>query len=91
MRIEFIVIFLGYLALLLLLSFVFSKKMRNLEDFFLASRRLPSSLVFLTLGASWLGATSTLVSIDEAYQIGVSSFWVEERAQNTLRREPILP
>ncbi len=75
-RIEFIVIFLGYLALLLLLSFVFSKRMRNLEDFFLASRRLPSFLVFLTLGASWLGATSTLVSIDEAYRIGVSSFWV---------------
>jgi len=50
--------------------------MRNLEDFFLASRRLPSSLVFLTLGASWLGATSTLVSVDEAYLIGVSSFWV---------------
>ena len=76
MRIEFIAFFLGYLALLLLLSFVFSKRMRNLEDFFLASRRLPSSLVFLTLGASWLGATSTLVSIDEAYRIGVSSFWV---------------
>jgi len=75
-RIEFIVIFLGYLGLLLLLSFVFSKKMRNLEDFFLASRRLPSSLIFLTLGASWLGATSTLVSIDEAYRIGVSSFWI---------------
>ncbi len=75
-RIEFIVVFLGYLALLLLLSFVFSKRMRNLEDFFLASRRLPSSLVFLTLGASWLGATSTLVSVDEAYKIGVSSFWV---------------
>jgi len=75
-RIEFIVIFLGYLALLLVLSFVFSKRMRNLEDFFLASRRLPSSLVFLTLGASWLGATSTLVSVDEAYRVGVSSFWV---------------
>lgn len=76
MRIEFFAFFLGYLALLLLLSFVFSKKMKNLEDFFLASRRLPSSLVFLTLGASWLGATSTLVAIDEAYRIGVSSFWV---------------
>ncbi len=75
-RIEFIAIFLGYLALLLLLSFVFSKRMRNLEDFFLASRRLPSSLIFLTLGASWLGATSTLVSVDEAYRIGISSFWV---------------
>ena len=75
-RVDFIAIFLGYIALLLILSFVFSKRMRNLEDFFLASRRLPSSLVFLTLGASWLGATSILVSVDEAYRIGVSSFWV---------------
>lgn len=75
-RIEFFAFFLGYLALLLFLSFVFSKRMRNLEDFFLASRRLPASLVFLTLGASWLGATSTLVSVDEAYRIGISSFWV---------------
>lgn len=76
MKVEYFVVFLGYLVLLLLLSFVFSKRMRNLEDFFLASRRLPSFLIFLTLGASWLGATSTLVAVDEAYKIGVSSFWV---------------
>lgn len=76
MKLEFFVFFLIYLALLLILSFVLSRRMRSLEDFFLASRRLPSSLVFLTLGASWLGATSILVSVDEAYRLGVSSFWV---------------
>ncbi|MFC2166266.1 sodium:solute symporter, partial [Acidobacteriota bacterium] len=50
--------------------------MRSLEDFFLASRSLPAFLVFLSLAASWLGATSTLVSLDEAYAKGISSFWV---------------
>lgn len=50
--------------------------MRNLEDFYLASRSLSAFMVFLTLAASWLGAASTLVSVDEASTSGVSSFWV---------------
>jgi SSS family solute:Na+ symporter len=50
--------------------------MKNLEDFFLASRCLPAILVFLSLAASWFGATSTLVSTDEALETGVSSFWI---------------
>ncbi len=50
--------------------------MKNLEDFFLASRRLPAFLVYLSLAASWFGATSTLVSTDEALEAGISSFWI---------------
>ncbi len=50
--------------------------MKNLEDFFLASRRLPAFLVYLSLAASWFGATSTLVSTDEALETGLSSFWI---------------
>jgi len=72
----FLIFLTGYFALILAASFVFSRKMRSLEDFFLASRSLPAFLVFLSLAASWLGATSTLVSLDEAYAKGVSSFWV---------------
>lgn len=69
-------VLLGYFSLILLVSFVFSKRVRNIEDFFLASRNLPAFLVYLTLAASWIGATSTLVSVDEAYKSGVSSFWI---------------
>lgn len=76
MKIEFFLILLAYFIIILLLSFIFSKKMKNLEDFFLASRNLSALLVYLTLCASWFGATSTLVSADEAYEAGVSSFWV---------------
>lgn len=57
-------------------SFVSPRRMKNLEDFYLASRSLSAFLVFLTLAASWLGAASTLVSVDEASNSGVSSFWI---------------
>ncbi len=50
--------------------------MNSLDDFFLASRKLPGFLVFFSLSASWFGATSILVSTDEAYRAGLSSFWV---------------
>jgi len=66
----------AYLVILLGAGLVFRKKMNSLEDFFLASRDLSGFWIFLTLVASWLGATSFLVSVDEAYQDGISSFWV---------------
>ena len=76
MKTEFILIFLAYIAFLFLMSLIFSKKMKDLVDFFLASRNLSGFLVYLTLCASWFGATSTLVSADQAYETGVSSFWI---------------
>ncbi len=76
MRSELFLFLLVYIFLLFLISFFFSKKMGSFEDFFLASRRLPGLLVYSSLVASWLGATSILVSTDEAYKYGVSSFWV---------------
>lgn len=72
----FFIFLCGYFVLILSVSFLFSRRMRSLEDFFLASRSLPALLVFFSLTASWLGATSTLVSLDEAYSKGISSFWV---------------
>jgi len=76
MQVEFLAFLLVYFVLILSASFLFTRKMKTIEDFFLASRSLPASLVFLSLSASWFGATSTLVSTDEAFELGVSSFWV---------------
>lgn len=76
MRPEFFILLLVYFILLLVVSFIFSKRMESLDDFFLASRGLSSTLVYLSLVASWLGATSILVSTDEAFRYGLSSFWV---------------
>jgi SSS family solute:Na+ symporter len=76
MKPEFLFSLLVYFLFILLGSFFFSRKMKSLEDFFLASRNLPFLLVFSSLVASWFGATSVLVSTDEAYNQGISAFWV---------------
>lgn len=76
MKSEFLLVLLVYFILLLAVGLLFRRKMKNLEDFFLASRNLPASLVYLSLAASWVGASSLLVSIDEAYSRGISSIWI---------------
>jgi len=67
---------LAYFVLVLLIGLKFSRRMRSLEDYFLASRSLSAPLVFLSLTASWFGASSILVTTDEAYRAGVSAFWL---------------
>jgi len=76
MRPGFLILFLSYLGLVLFFGLGFSRKMRTLEDFFLASRGLSAPLIFLSLTASWFGATSILVSVDEAFRSGISAFWL---------------
>ncbi len=76
MRPEFLFFLLAYFALVLLVGLKFSRRMKNLEDYFLASRSLSPWLVFLSLTASWFGATSILVTTDEAFRVGLSAFWL---------------
>lgn len=75
-QIEFLLVLAGYFMLLLVVGIAFARKTRNLEDYFFASRNLRGALVFFSVSASWIGASSTLVTVDEAYYAGVSSFWV---------------
>jgi SSS family solute:Na+ symporter len=75
-RPEFLLLFVGYIAVLLFVGLKFSRRMTSLTDFFLASRSLSGWLVFLSLTASWFGATSILVSTDEAFRVGVSALWL---------------
>lgn len=66
----------AYLGLLLAVGLVFARRMKSAEDFFLAGRRLTGGLVFVSLTASWFGATSILVSTDEALRAGIGAFWI---------------
>ncbi len=76
MRAEFF-IFLGvYCVLIVFIGLRFSRRMKSLEDFFLASRSLSGLFIFVSLTASWFGATSILVSTDEALRVGLSAFWL---------------
>jgi SSS family solute:Na+ symporter len=72
----FFVFLFAYFALILLAGIGFSRRMKSLEDFFLASRKLSAGLIYLSMTAAWFGATSILVSTDEALKSGISSFWL---------------
>ncbi len=76
MRPEFLVLLALYLAALVAVGLLSSRRMKSLEDFFLASRSLPAGLIFLSLTASWFGATSILVTTDDAYRRGLGAIWL---------------
>jgi SSS family solute:Na+ symporter len=75
-RPEFLGLFAAYLALVLAAGLAFSRRMRSLEDFFLGGRRFPAGLIYVSLTASWFGATSILVTADEALRTGLGAIWV---------------
>jgi solute:Na+ symporter, SSS family len=72
----FFLLFAAYLALLLGVGLAFTRRMKSAEDFFLAGRRLPGGLIYVSLTASWFGATSILVTADEAFAGGLSAIWI---------------
>jgi SSS family solute:Na+ symporter len=76
MALNYIVFLLAYSVVLICVGILFSKRNKSVEDFFLASRNLPASWIFFSLSASWIGATSILVTVDQAYKEGLSSFWI---------------
>jgi solute:Na+ symporter, SSS family len=76
MQPDFLVLAFVYAGTVLLVGLAARRRMRGLEDFFLASRSLSGILVTLSLTAGWFGATSILVSTDEALRAGVSAAWL---------------
>lgn len=66
----------AYFGLVLGVSLIFRRRLKNFMDYFLAGRELPAWLVYASLCAAWIGATSMLVSTDEAYVQGLGAFWL---------------
>jgi SSS family solute:Na+ symporter len=76
MRSGYLLLYAAYLAVLLGAGLAFSRRMRTLSDYFLAGRSLGAGLIFVSLTSAWFGATSILVSSDEALRSGLSALWV---------------
>lgn len=53
-----------------------SRKSKNIEDYFLAGRRLSFGALAITFIASWWGAGSAVETADKAFQDGISAFWI---------------
>jgi SSS family solute:Na+ symporter len=60
-----------FLVLLLGLGFWSTSNIENEEDYLVAGRRLPLSLAFGTLVATWFGADSVIGSSEAAYEEGM--------------------
>jgi solute:Na+ symporter, SSS family len=76
MRTGFFLAVAAYVGVLWLAGLGLRRRPGSLESFFLASRRLSASRVAFSLCASWIGAASLLVSVDEAYRDGARAIWI---------------
>ena len=72
----YLLFFAAYAALVLAAGLAFRRRMRDLADFFLAGRTLSAGLIAMSLTASWFGATSILVTTDEAFRSGLRALWI---------------
>ncbi|MFR9652127.1 MAG: sodium:solute symporter family protein [Rikenellaceae bacterium] len=64
-----------YTASVCLMGLKFRKN-QNSEEYFLASRRLPSWLLSITFVASWWGGGSAIDLVDMANRDGISTYWI---------------
>ena len=69
------ILLIAYFAFILLLVFR-SQKDENSEDYFLAGRKMPFWALSITFIASWWGGGSAVDLIDQAFNNGISSFWI---------------
>ncbi len=65
-----------YFVLLILTGMLLSRKNINFDDYFYAGRKLGSLLIFFTVTASWFGAASTIVTLEDAVKNGFRSIWL---------------
>jgi solute:Na+ symporter, SSS family len=76
MTLVYVIALAAFLAILAASGLRHSRRIESLEGFFLASRRLSPGLMALSMCSAWFGASSILVSADEAFRVGISAFWV---------------
>ncbi|EMI19488.1 Na+/solute symporter [Rhodopirellula maiorica SM1] len=60
-----------YLIAMYVVGFIAQRRVRNVEDFVLAGRRLPTSLATVTIIATWFGAESLMTTADEVGNEGL--------------------
>jgi SSS family solute:Na+ symporter len=71
----FLLILIGYAALMIAFGALASRRVRQSSDFFVAGRELKAGLVFSTLLAANIGAGSTVGAAGLGYRDGLSAWW----------------
>ncbi|MDZ7643544.1 MAG: sodium:solute symporter family protein [Woeseiaceae bacterium] len=65
----------GYLGVLIALGFYANYKQRNVDDYFVAGRRMGPFTIGCLWLASWVGGASIVGSSARAYDLGVTAIW----------------
>lgn len=65
----------GYLGLMVVIGLYANYRQQNIEDYFVAGRRLGSFSIGCLWLASWVGGASIIGSSAKAHEIGVSAIW----------------
>ncbi len=65
----------GYLAILIGLGFYANYKQRDVDDYFVAGRRMGPFTIGCLWLASWVGGASIVGSASRAYDLGVTAIW----------------
>lgn len=60
-----------YLVVMYIIGYIAERKIQNVDDFLVAGRRLPLSLAWMTLLATWFGAGTMLTAADEVREGGL--------------------
>jgi SSS family solute:Na+ symporter len=71
----YLIVIIGYAALLVLLGYLIGHHVKGASDFFVGGRSFSWQLLFTTLIAANIGAGSTVGVTGLAYKYGVSSWW----------------
>ena len=62
-----------YMAAMLAIGIIFTKKANSTEEYYLSGRSLPAPVLMFTFAATWIGASSTLGKAGLAYTNGISA------------------
>lgn len=65
----------SYLGLLIVLGFYANRRQRDIDDYFVAGRRMGPFTIGCLWLASWIGGASIIGSSARAYEVGVSAVW----------------
>lgn len=66
----------AYLSLLCLIALYRTRLVKTQEDFMVAGRRLPASILVLTLLSTWIGSGSILAGAELSYRRGFAALWL---------------
>src|SRR5262245_3975818 len=71
----YLLILIGYAALMVAFGVILSRRVRKSGDFFVAGRELNAGLIFSTMLAANIGAGSTVGATGLGYSEGLSAWW----------------